>query len=284
MIKETKEGLKIVTAKDGYEALFIDSSRIDDCINFLLENNYKNITVNSFQGYSLKDLNFLSRLKDLVESVVIGENKFDISIINTLHKLRYLGIADNKKDVIDLSNFPDLETLACDFSDRLKGLENANKLRSLTISNYRSKNNSLSKFPALISLEHLNLIKPNINSLQGIEKYTNLKRLEIYGASKLEYIVNISNLKSLEQISIEKSKNIKDYETLKDLSNLKKIMITESGDIKNLEFVRTLPNLEFISFWGTNILDGNISYCEGINYVGFDNKKHYTHKSEQFKK
>jgi hypothetical protein len=284
MIKETKEGLKIVTAKDGYEALFIDSSRIDDCIKFLLENNYKSITVNSFQGYSLKDLNFLSRLKDLVESLVIGENKFDISIINTLHKLRYLGIADNKKDVIDLSNFPDLETLACDFSDRLKGLENASKLRSLTISNYRSKNNSLSKFPALISLEHLNLIKPNINSLHGIEKYTKLKRLEIYGASKLEDIVDISNIKSLEQISIEKSKNIKDYETLKDLSNLKKIMITESGDIKNLAFVRTLHNLEFISFWGTNVLDGNISYCEGINYVGFDNKKHYSHKSEQFKK
>ncbi|MGV8096315.1 MAG: hypothetical protein AB2L24_31050 [Mangrovibacterium sp.] len=284
MIKETEEGLKIVTGKDGYEALFINSSRIDDCINFLTENNYKSITVNSFQGYSLKDLNFLDKLKDLVESIVIGENHYDISIINTLHKLRYLGIADNKKDVIDLSNFPELETLACDFSDRLKGLESANKLRSLTISNYKSKNKNLLGFPALLSLEHLNLVKPDINSLQGIEKFTKLKRLEIYGASKLDDIGDVSNLKSLEQISIEKSKNIKDYEALKDLSNLKKLMLTESGDIKTLAFVKSLPYLEFISFWGTNVLDGNISYCEGIDYVGFDNKKHYSHKSEQFKK
>ena len=54
--------------------------------------------------------------------------------------------------------------------------------------------------------------------------------------------------------------------------------------MKSLAFVKELPHLEFISFWDTNVLDGNIKYCEGINYVGFDNKRHYTHKSEQFKK
>ena len=57
-----------------------------------------------------------------------------------------------------------IETLACDFSNRLKGLENATKLRSLTISNYKSKNKNLLDLPVLTSLEHLNLIKPDINS------------------------------------------------------------------------------------------------------------------------
>ncbi len=267
---------------DGSITLLFDTKRSDECAKFVLQNNIRIISL--YPGiYVSKDLSPLFEIKDFIEGLLLDEN-VEYSKLSSFKNLKFLSIPDNKKDVIDLSNFPELETLACDFSDRLKGLENANKLRSLTISNYKTKNKNLSGFPALPSLEHLNLVKPDINSLQGIEKFTKLKRLEIYGASKLDGIGGVSNLKSLEQISIEKSKNIKDYEALKDLSNLKKLMLTESGDIKTLAFVKMLPSLEFISFWGTNVLDGNISYCEGINYVGFDNKKHYTHKPEQFKK
>jgi hypothetical protein len=43
-------------------------------------------------------------------------------------------------------------------------------------------------------------------------------------------------------------------------------------------------NLEFISFVGTNILDGNLHWCKGIGYVGFENKRHYSHKFKDFKK
>ncbi len=267
---------------DGSITLLFDTKRSDECTKFVLENNIRIISL--YPGiYESKDLSPLLEIKDFIEGLLLDDN-VEYSKLSSFKNLKFLSIPDNKKDVIDLSNFPELETLACDFSFRLKGLENVNKLRSLTISKYKSKNKNLSGIPALPLLEHLNLVKPDINSLQGIEKFNKLKRLEIYGASKLDIIRDVSNLKLLEQISIEKSKNIQDYEVLKDLSNLKKLMLTESGYMKTLAFVKDLPQLEFISFWGTNVLDGNIKYCEGINYVGFDNKKHYTHKSEQFKK
>ena len=86
---------------------------------------------------------------------------------------------------------------------------------------------------------------------------------------------------NLEEIQIEKCKKIGDFEVLGKVKSLKKIILSESGEIKTLSFVKELNRIEFISFWGTNVLDGNINYCEGINYVGFDNKKHYTHKMEK---
>lgn len=171
------------------------------------------------------------------------------------------------------------------FSERLQGLEFCNNLKSLTVSNYKPKTKDLSTLPSLSNLEHLSLIKTNIATLQGVNNFNNLKRLEIFSASKLETIAALQVLlSSLEEIQVELCKKITDFETLGKVKSLKKIILSESGEIKSLAFVKDLPELEFISFWGTNVLDGNIKYCEGINYVGFDNKKHYTHKLEQFKK
>ncbi len=278
----SNDGFKTVIGSDGKIALLFDSERATECVKFAIEKNIR--TLSLYPGvYLASNLFPLFEIKDFISGLLLEES-IDYSGLNYFKNLTYLSIPDNKKDSIDLSIFSDIEVLACDFSDRLKGLESAIKLRSLTISNFKSKNNNLSEIPALLSLEHLNLIKPRINSLQGIEKFTKLKRLEIYGASKLDRIGDVSNLKSLEQICIEKSKAINDFEALKDLTSLKKLMLTESGNIKTLSFLKMLPNLKFISLWRTNVLDGDLSYCEGIDYVGFDNKRHYSHKSEEFKK
>lgn len=285
MVKETKEGLKILVGIGGQESLFINSDRLSDCLKYLHNNNLRFITINSFQGYNAKDIAFLAELKDFLEGLSILETHFDYGVVNELHKLKYLGIPDNGKDVIDLKNFPDIEMCGITFSQRLQGLESCRNLKSLTISNYKSKTKDLMAMPILESLEHLILIKTDINSLNSIGHFRNLKKLEVLSASKLESIAALQELSnSLEEFQVEQCKKINNYEILGKIKSLRKIILSESGEVKSLAFVKELPHLEFISFWGTNVLDGNIKYCEGINYVGFDNKKHYTHKSEQFKK
>lgn len=281
---EVIDGFKFQEGTDGSKKLIIESSKLDACIKYVLDGNIKSITINCFQGYELPNIQFLNKLSDVLEGLHLPETKFDNQVLNTLHKLKFLGLADNKKDVIDLSNFPKLERLACDYSLRLKGLETCN-LISLVLTGYKSKSKDLSELPSFLELERFFLFKTDITTMQGIERFSNLKTLEIFSASKLETIAPLQALSNiLEEIQIEQCKKINDFEILGKVQSLKKIILSESGEIKSLAFVKELPQLEFISFWGTNVLDGNIKYCEGINYVGFDNKKHYTHKSEQFKK
>jgi len=285
MVPEIIDGFKFQKGIDGSKKLIIESSKLDACIKYILEENIKTITINCFQGYDLLNIDFLSELSNVLEGLHLPETKFNNQVVNTLHNLRYLGFADNKKDVIDLSNFPKLESLACDYSSRLKGLGSCKKLKDLTLTGYKTKSNDLSELPLFLELRGLSLFKTDITTMQGIERFSNLKTLEIFSASKLETLAPLQALSNtIEEIQIEQCKKIKDFETLGKLHSLKKIILSESGELKTLAFVKELPLLEFISFWGTNVLDGNIKYCEGVNYVGFDNKKHYTHKSEQFKK
>lgn len=282
---EIVDGFKFQKGIDGSRKLIIESSKLDACIKYVLDGNIKSITINYFQGYDLPDIHFLNKLSDVLEGLHLPETKFDNQVVNTLHKLKFLGFADNKKDVIDLINFPKLESLACDYSSRLKGLETCKNLQNLALTGYKSKNKNLNEIPLFLELREFFLFKTDVTNLHGIERFCNLKKLEIFSASKLETIAELQALSnSLDEIIIEQCKKINDYEILGKVKSLKKIILSESGEIKSLYFLKELPRLEFISFWGTNVLDGNIKYCEGINFVGFDNKKHYTHKSEQFKK
>ncbi len=284
MITETKEGFKILKGLNGYEALYINSNMIKECINYLYANNLKYIVINPYQGYEANDINFIINLENYLEGITILSEKFDYSIINKLHKIKSLGIIDNKKDVIDLSNFPRLESLSCDYSIRLQNIESCKSLKSLTLNNYKPTINNLINFPRFNNLELLILIRPDITTLHGIDCLISLKKIELFNASKLETISSLNTISNtLEEIYIEQCKKINDFESLGKVKSLKKIIVSKSGEIKSLSFLRNLDKLEFISFWGTNILDGNLEYCKGIKFVGFDNKKHYSHKLIDFK-
>ncbi len=276
---------KFETTKDstGAKILLFDSNRAKECCDYSIANGIDIISL--YPGIYLgKDLEPLIPISKFIKGLLL-DDKVLYGNLNLFSNLTFLSVPDNGNDTVDLSSFTKLEMLACKLSNRLIGLESCSNLKSLTVSNYKSKIKDLSALPSLNNLEHLSLIKTDITTLQGIERFSNLKKLEMFSASKLETIAALQALSnSIEEIQVEQCKKINDYETLGKVKSLKKIILSESGEIKSLAFVKELPRLEFISFWGTNVLDGNIKYCEGINYVGFDNKKHYTHKSEQFKK
>ena len=60
-------------------------------------------------------------------------------------------------------------------------------------------------------------------------------------------------------------------------------MLSKCADIPSLAFIGKLQKLEFLSFVGTKILDGDLSFCERLEYTGFDNKKNYSHTMDEMK-
>ena len=274
---------KVTEGTDGRKKLIVNSLYPEECCDFALANDIRCLDL--YPGYyTHTNLEPILSLNNFLEGLILNE-KVDFSELRQFTNLKFLGALDNKKNILNLECFPALETLACTITERLKGLETCKNLKNLTFSYYNPKSKDITALPTLSSVRHLSIIKTSIATLQGIEKFSELGKLEIYGAPKLEKIAPLQNLSGcLEEVAFESCKKIGDYETLGKMQLLKKIMLTDSGEMKTLSFVKSLHDLKLISFVGTNVLDGDINYSEGIKYVGFDNKRHYNHRMNDFNK
>ncbi len=282
MIEVTPEGYKFLIGSDGSRRFMVDSDRLDDCLDHIRQNDLRFIGINSFMGYKKKDIDFLSEIANLVEGLMIPESYSDISVLNTLHKLKKLGFADNKKTVIDLSNFPDLSSLACEYSKRLLSLESCEQLHDLTLTNFKPQNKTLEEVPRLSSLKRLSLFVTNISSLVGIGNFQQITELTIFKANQLKDISTLRDVsRTLTKLEFDACKRIENYDVLGDLKTLERLIIGRSAPISSLLFVRLLPRLDLLSFVGTDIVDGDLSQTTGIGYVGFENKRHYSHTFEE---
>jgi hypothetical protein len=86
---------------------------------------------------------------------------------------------------------------------------------------------------------------------------------------------------NLQVLTLDYCRKLDDYEELLFCKNLRKIILGNCGDISSLNWLKELKNVEHFSFWGTKLIDGNISPCLGIDYVSFKNSKRYNYKMEE---
>ena len=113
------------------------------------------------------------------------------------------------------------------------------------------------------------------------ENLSELRELELTYLSKLTDIDELIHLKKLKVLSFEACKNV-DFTSISKIKNLEKLLMINCGELPSLQFIEDLPKLKFLVFNKTNVVDGDLSYCERLEYVGFDNKRHYTHKMSDF--
>ena len=279
-----KESNGFRTFEDG-KWLHIDSSRLDGCLKYMYENNIKHINIVGGEGYcSNKDISFLNDLKDYLEGLFIGNYGYQYDVINKLHNLKIIGIEDNGKDVIDFSNFPNLEECReFYFNKRLINIESCKKLKFLRALKYKPKSGDFSELPYIPSLEVLKLLYLTPTSFKGIERFTHLKDIMLYRAHKLESLDDLVSLADvLEELELEGKTKIFDYHALGKLRVIKRLFLSNVGDIKDLSFLETMPSLNHFVFSRSNVVDGDLSYCKKVNgWVAFTDKKHYSMTMEE---
>ena len=212
-------------------------------------------------------LNYCSNLQsltglDVSEVLVLGISECnqltDTSIIKEARKVKnvmlsseIVGISDEADTLLDISfvdNFIHVESLSitgCDFSN-LKDVSALKNLQELNI--YNSE--SLTVFPHLgdnKSLKKIFLQTPNLETIEGIDKCTELKYLSIK-AKNLKEIKNISNCINLKKIDFWNCKNLLNVEHLQNLKFID-ISLPELG-LKNLDF---LESIQIISSFNSSI-------------------------------
>lgn len=156
--------------------------------------------------------------------------------------------------------------------------------QTLTVRHYNTKKHNFDDLPYIRNLKKLIIISSNIETLIGIEKYPDLESLELSYVSKILSIDNISSIKTLKLLSIFNAKRINDYSVIGMLENVEVLRICDSGDINDINFISYMHSLKSFSFSGSNIVDGNLypilNHVPVLEFVGFNNKRHYSHSWE----
>jgi hypothetical protein len=146
---------------------------------------------------------------------------------------------------------------------------------------------SFEDFPQVLDLLYLEMNWANILDFGGVDKFKNLKRLELHYCIKLKTDENLASVKdSLEFLHINQSKKFVPTEELLQLKNLRVLCLNACGPIESLEFLKHFPNLVDFRFVDTNVLDGNLTPILNhptIRVAGFLNKRHYNFSNKEIK-
>ena len=255
----------------------------------------------TLSGYNISDISFLSTLTKLTELDLMNNKIKDITPISKLTSLQKLYLSLNEiSDISALSSLTNLEELdisgnqindltALSGLKRLKTVNSSDQELSITFKDKNLYNMIVKALENKIltktdSTYTITMTKDNLESVtslqlsvgedetssevsnsEGIEKFTNLKKLEIE-STKINDISVLSNLTNLEELHIYGDYKIKDFsrvtsnQSIKDLTPISKLTklnkLTLSGyNISDISFLSTLTKLTELDLMNNKIKD-----------------------------
>lgn len=258
----------------------------DSLIDLLVNRDIRELELNIGKGWRGKNIEFLKELPQL-RSLVIGDLTLElIEPIHYLHELIELELETYSDSPVNFTAFPKLTNCWFEWIKGSDSLFDCRNLKSLGINNYKKK--SSEPFSRLMKLEQLSLLNSPVEDLAGIFELKNLKELRIARLSKINDLGRISSLKELRILDINTCKGISSVSEVFFLGKLKALFLSNIGDIETLHGIESLTQLEQLIFdESTNIVDGDLSPILGLKRlkkISFQNRRHYTHRREDFGK
>ena len=151
---------------------------------------------NSKRNYDV-DISPLKNSKQ-IRSLTLEGNIIHSEVLEELPNLQILAL-DNTlgNTVIDVSKLHQLRFLLVQKPRKnIRGIEGAACLEDLRIWNYIPKSRNLTELTALKRLKYLYLVRPRIDTLEGVENIESLQKLEIYYSRTLKDITALDRCHS----------------------------------------------------------------------------------------
>jgi hypothetical protein len=258
----------------------------DKYSEFLIEKNVQELELNTGKGWRGENIDFLKHLPRLKSLIIIDFKIKSIEAVQTQSELIKLHLSTYCKKTIDFNAFPNL--ISCSF-EWIKGAESLFKvttLKRLTINRYG--NNNVDDFSNLNNLEKLTISNAPIENIDGLSSLTNLNYLSLSNLNRLSSLQGLQKLIELKELEIQRCKGIFAIPEVFKLEKLERLLLIDLGSIDSIVNILNLKKLkEFFFYESTNILDGNLFpliELKDLNKISFQNRKHYSHKREDFGK
>jgi protein phosphatase 1 regulatory subunit 7 len=256
---------------------------IEACIKEVNQFQLKDIIINE-AFYSGHSIDFLLKMPTVEKVHILSDQIDDFSTLYEMPCLKKLVMDISLKKPLDLSRF-DLEELSINWSKKIIGLGTLVNVRKLSLSGYRSSSRNLMEFKNMRNLEELELVKGNIGSLKGLKKINKLKKLTLVNLNSLHSLSSSeSKSDSITDIEIKGCHKINDIEYVACFKNVSRLVLDRIGKVPSLKFVAHMEHLSYFVILATEIEDGDLTPCLGIDYVQFDERSWYSHSNAEFKK
>ncbi|MEH7749551.1 hypothetical protein V7659_31790, partial [Neobacillus drentensis] len=265
---------------DTEDTLRISAEHLDESLELINKQGFKIISIGSNE---LTDVDFLEKCTSVENLHIASDTIKNFDGLKYLTNLKVLSLGVGKKNKLDLSLIPSLEELYGDLPGKTQGFSNLSKLKIVVVSGYNPPSKNLSELGMAENIEELRIRQANLETLEGIERLSKLRFLEVYGSNKLNDISSISELKNLTGLELENCKSIRDFSSIGSLSNLESLTVVSCGSMQSISFTKSLDKLKFFNFDRTDVEDGDLSYCERIPVVYFTEKRHFSHKRKDIK-
>jgi len=276
------EGFKVYLETNGKKSIIINSDCIDECMRVYAENNLEGVAVTTSHDYKFQNVNFLSKYPE-IEHLSISDGIDNIESIHTLHNLKSLLIS-GKNRKIDFSHFPLLEELIAEWSPGFLNMDKCAYLNSLSFLNYSPKSKDCSSLSVMPWVKRLEITRSTIFTLNGLEEFDQLEELEFNYCNKLETLCCLDESReTLVSLRLDHCKSIKNHEYVTQFARLDTLAYNNGGVIPSIKFIKMMASLKAFMFVGTDVIDGDMRPCIGLEYAGFSNKKHFSHTMEQIK-
>ena len=289
--------------RDNKKAIDINASvptNANELADFIEKKKIGTIVISTdFGDKKIVNVDFLKKIiskQNIKELYILTQIKNENAIydFNNLNRLTLYNGSKNTVN-LDLTLLPKLIELRLNGDFTVNGLENSclqglmlNKSNTFKITSKCEKleklevldsdSFSLDQIQFLLNLKELVLTQLNIKSLKGIEELKKLENIQINYCNKLIDISHIAFCLNLKKVELDACKKIENIESLSSLTQVQGLRIINCGSISSLKFIREMTSLKSLSFGNTNIIDGDLTECLRLDYVGTFDKKHYNIK------
>lgn len=251
---------------------------------YLQREHIRELYLNHARGWRGTTLDFLAGLPALDAFSIIDFTINDVSPIHQLSDLRALELSTYCDTEVNFARFPTLERAVFYWRDGSDSLFDCVTLRMLFLHRY---NRPLSQpFSRLSCLEDLSIANSDLREVESLAALKNVKFLGLYNLKELASLRGLDALVQLETLEINGCKRLGRIDELATLVNLRRLQLNDDGLVASLAPLRGASHLEEVLFYeSTNIVDGNLSpltELARLRHVSFQNRRHYSHKREQF--
>ncbi len=127
-----------------------------------------------------------------------------------------------------------------------------------------------------------------MESLKGIERFPNIRNLELFKCRKLISLETIEVAVSLRKLRLGRCPGVSELAPISRLTELRELEMESCGEIQSLKPVAKCKKLRRLQVAGeTTILDGDLGFLlklPDLKEILLRNRKHYSHTGDELER